>query len=277
MNNKKLITTQEFEKLLQEVIDDLKQENNIVNKLIRDDVFKILENHCYVVYYPLENENINGFHVVRTIKNESAHFVYINTANTIERRIFAAAHELGHIWQVYQKLQKKCPAIDEYINSLWDGSNEEFVANKFAAQLLMPSDLFREEVTRELGDPKYNYNGKSISTANLLRVIVHLMDTFFVGFKATTRRLFEIGRYTEEVYNIIKTYEDSDIFKNILQEEEYTRLNKRPRHKSISNLTEIIRKAEIDGCELESTIEVLKKDFDINTLDFSESNNEIDF
>ena len=103
------------------------------------------------------------------------------------------------------------------------------------------------------------------------------MDTFFVGFKATTRRLFEIDRYTEEVYNIIKTYEDSDIFKSILQEEEYTRLNKRPKNKSISNLTETIRKAEIEGCELESTIEILKKDFDINPLDFSESNNEIDF
>ena len=277
MTNTNPITAKEFEELLQNVINNLRKENNIVNELIRDDVFKILENHCYVVYYPLENEDINGFHIVRTIKGEPKHFVYINTANTTERQIFTAAHELGHIWQVYQKLQENCPSVDEYINSLWDDSNEEFVANKFAAQLLMPSELFKEEVNRELSDPKYNYNGKSISTVNLLRVIVHLMDTFFVGFKATAKKLLEIERYTEDVYNIIKTYEDSDIFKNILREEEYTRLDKRPRNKSISNLTETIRKAELEGCELESTIEILKKDFEINPLDFSEPNNEFDF
>lgn len=33
------------------------------NSLLRDDVLELLDRYCTVVYYPLENEGNNGFHV----------------------------------------------------------------------------------------------------------------------------------------------------------------------------------------------------------------------
>ncbi len=46
--------------------------------LIRDDIFNILEEHCTVLYFPLEDEN-DGCHVKRFVKNQLFNFVYINT------------------------------------------------------------------------------------------------------------------------------------------------------------------------------------------------------
>ena len=39
--------------IIEEVVDECRHENGIVNLIIRDDVFKILERNCIVVYYPL--------------------------------------------------------------------------------------------------------------------------------------------------------------------------------------------------------------------------------
>lgn len=33
------------------------------NQVLRDDVLELLNRYCTVVYYPLEDENNNGFHI----------------------------------------------------------------------------------------------------------------------------------------------------------------------------------------------------------------------
>jgi len=72
------------------------------NQLLREDVLDLLDMYCTVIYYPLENESNNGFHItgIPHKNGEEQHFVYINTSQTIEKQIFTAAHELGHIWEV---------------------------------------------------------------------------------------------------------------------------------------------------------------------------------
>lgn len=268
-----------IDNIIKAVVDECRTENGIINDVIRDDVFKILEKHCYVVYYPLEKEDINGFHVMRTVNGEKKHFVYINTWNTTERQIFAAAHELGHIWDVYGKVKSKFLGIDEFAEGLGYDSAEEFVVNKFAAQLLMPEDLFKNEI--EIRLKKLNYNGQSISLINLLRLTIGLMDTFFVGYKATTKRFFEIGRISEDVYNILKEYEKhpnfEPTFKMILKEGDYKRLNNRPESKNISNLAELIRKAETGECHLENTLNSLKNKFEISPVDLSKHDDQVAF
>ena len=80
------------------------------NKLLREDVLDLLEDYCKVVYYPLEKEANNGFHVA-DIPDKDGNpltFVFINTAQTLEKQIFTAAHELGHIWRVDDYVAEKC-------------------------------------------------------------------------------------------------------------------------------------------------------------------------
>lgn len=268
-----------FNNLISEIVTDFRLKNNVINRIVRDEVFGILERHCTVIYYPLDNEDINGFHIKRNVNGSPKHFVYINTANTTERQIFAAAHELGHIWNVYEKAKKEYIDIDEYITSVTSETPEEYISNKFATQLLIPLDLFKKEMEREL--ESLNYNGKSITKINLLRLTIRLMNTFFVGYKATTKRFLEIGSITQETYNQIKSYEDeedfNETFDSLLKEGDYKRLNNRTKTKNISNLTEIIYDAEKKDCVMIKTIENLKNEFEINTDSFSKQTGEVNF
>lgn len=275
----------QFNNVIVAVVDECKKENEIVNVLIRDDVFEILESHCKVIYYPLKDEDIDGFHVPRTLCGKSFHFVYINTWNTRERQVFAAAHELGHIWDAYSKVKTRLPEIDEYAKgaSIEDGEEEapeEFVSNKFAAQLLMPCDQFTDAVNDALQG--LEYNGRSISKVNLLRLIASLMDTFLVDYKAVAKRLKEIGRLKPEVFAIVKKYESDpdfgETFGSILKEGGHKRLNHRTEdNRNISNLTDYIRKAEKSGCALLSTIATLKDEFKIKTAELSDQDSEVAF
>ena len=269
----------DFNKVIKKIIKEFCFENNIVNKVIRDEVFEILEKYCFAIYFPLENEDINGFHITRTLNGNIYHFVYINSANTIERQIFTAAHELGHLCGDYKKVKDECPEIDNYVQQRSSETPEEYVSNKFAAELLMPEEIFKSELEKELDN--LDYNGSSISRVNLLRLVVSLMNTFFVDFKSTTKRFLEIGRISEETYNIIKSFEDESdfekIFKALLKEGDFRRLDNRPNTKNMTNLTEYIREAEQKGCNIKNTIENLKNAFEIRTDNFSEPNAEVDF
>ena len=67
---------------------------------------------CVVLYYPLEEESIDGCHIEKPVNGHMEQFVFINSNNTRERQAFSAAHELGHIWQVDKRLEKKVPDIE---------------------------------------------------------------------------------------------------------------------------------------------------------------------
>ena len=62
------------------------------NLIIRDDIFGLLESNAIVVYYPLEDKEIDGFNVVRMLNGKKVNFVYINTARELIKQVFTAAH-----------------------------------------------------------------------------------------------------------------------------------------------------------------------------------------
>ena len=107
------------------------------NTILRDDVLKILEQYCTVVFYPFENEKNNGFHItgIPDRKGTEQHFVFINTAQSEEKQVFTAAHELGHVWEVDKK-------VEEETGAKLSPQMRECVINRFAAELLMPEDHF---------------------------------------------------------------------------------------------------------------------------------------
>lgn len=68
--------------------------------------------------------------------------IYLNTADSLNRRRFTCAHEIGH----YVKRASDSEESFEYVDhrdgrSAWGTDPEERFANSFAASLLMPREL----------------------------------------------------------------------------------------------------------------------------------------
>ena len=59
----------EMDKVIQNIVDEIKQECIIENTAIRDDIFGILENQCTVVYFPIEDQKNRGFHIKKIVHN----------------------------------------------------------------------------------------------------------------------------------------------------------------------------------------------------------------
>ena len=125
----------DWEKIVEQiptVIEKVRTDYVLNNMIIKDDIFGILENHCTVVYYPIENEINCGFHTKRFVKDKLEDFVYINTAKTVAEQVFAAAHELGH---AILTPTSPCYFYSDY--TFFKKSKPEIEANTFAAELLI--------------------------------------------------------------------------------------------------------------------------------------------
>jgi len=213
------------------------------NKVLRDDIFHLLESQdCIVLYYPKDNENNNGFHVKHPLRGELKKFVYINTAQLKETQIFAAAHELGHIW-----------GIIEYMNEQgFDGDGEddwdERIINRFAAELLMPKKEFIYFLKREFDRIKDQNNNMQI--IDIISIITAIMNEFLTPFKSVVRRFFELEEMSKEIAQMLLDEYDDGIIREysekIAREQGYNRLYKRPpdRLKHIDGLKEFLDKAK---------------------------------
>ncbi|MGH4120880.1 ImmA/IrrE family metallo-endopeptidase [Clostridium sp.] len=149
------------------------------NRIIKEDVFKILEMNCKTLYYPIKDDDICGF--VYKLKDHK--IACINSSIPMEKQVFAAAHELYHI--LYSDIENgeivNSEVLDEKIPAN-EMSKEDFKANKFAAEFLVPEEVFRNELSIR------NIKKDFIE----LKKIVELMDVFLVPYKTLVRRLYEI-------------------------------------------------------------------------------------
>lgn len=72
--------------------------------------------------------------------------IYINTEDSVQRQLFTAAHEVGHI-----RLHPNHDHVD-YRDTFLNNDPHEKEADFFAACLLMPEDAFRKQWERFNGD-----------------------------------------------------------------------------------------------------------------------------
>ena len=249
---------------IEEIVQVIKTENNIKNEIIRDDVFSILQaSECTVLYYPLdgeENDGCDGCHIEKPVNGRMEQFVFINTNNTRERQAFSAAHELGHIWKVDERLQAKFP--QEYFD-------EEEAVNKFAAELLMPKQLFEEAIEIKL--KLMNYSGPKMKNVEMVKLIAYLMNYFFVPFKSVVLRFNELNRLNDKYNDDILIFKDSELLKEIIKAEQYTRLGIVNKLCSMDNLNEYLIKAEKKRVFNETKINNIRKEFDIKQVEESSS------
>lgn len=158
------------------------------NNIIQDDIFGVLENYVTrhdmpfeLLRYPVSDEELCACTFIR----QGRMFVMINSAIPLSKQIFAAAHELYHIYCYFEEkdfalLQSgsilESDVIDDEAKEL-----EDMEANAFAALLLAPKDRLEEQ------SDVYNLSYKDVS----VQLILKIMDIFAIPYKAAVLRLYE--------------------------------------------------------------------------------------
>lgn len=177
-----------FKKLTQAVI----QFNSIYNgnNIIQDDIFSVLVNYARknrecldLLRFPTKDDDFCAL----TCVQKGRIFVYVNSWLPLSKQIFAAAHELYHIWCFIENKDRSvlrngsflsAAAMDEDVKS-----QEDREANAFAGLLLVPSGALREQMQI------YGIDGEHLG----MEEIVRLMAIFSVPYKAILMRLCEDG------------------------------------------------------------------------------------
>lgn len=245
----------EIEKAIQSIVTDIKKQCIIQNTAIRDNIFEILEDKCIVIYYPLKNEKNRGFHIKKIVGNQLKDFVYINTDKPMAEQIFTAAHELGHIFEVAEKVWKMLGYSDVPTKK-----EEEDITNRFAAELLMPVEAFKKVYLTNMKEAGIK-NGK-IKLDDLIRVIVMQMNVFLVPYESVRRRLMETGLIPQDVADFLESEKVLQLV-NLLIKYQNSYLEKGTEIKTISGIRELIEKAEMQENIDDYLIKRIKKDLEI--------------
>ena len=266
MNNLDILAT-EIGELITRFIENKFQEYDLhvlfPNPLLREDVIDILDKYCTVVYYPIQNESNNGFHITNMpfANGSQRNFVFINTAQTMEKQVFTAAHELGHIWKVDDFILSK-------VNSLTDNQDtREHIINRFAAILLMPKVNFVESVYAALAQVGAAKQAMPINS--VLEMIVVLMNQFFVPMKAVVLRMLELDIISSESAAILlgqKGIPESDITQLVsilIKEHGFQKFQVPSEKKWIDGLSEMLDTAEKNGVVPKRKIAAMRSAFDL--------------
>lgn len=168
------------------------------NDVIGVQILSILGRYARVIYYPLGKDAPWGFTRISGSRNDSAlekPFVAINTSIPVDCQVFAAAHELYHIW--YEQNPDILPS------DLLDENNKETnekKANRFAAEFLVDEVMLRQEI--EI------YKIKKIT----IKSVLQMADLFTVPYQAMVKRLNETGLIgKEETKKLLSESNDSII------------------------------------------------------------------
>jgi len=150
------------------------------NDIIGQQIFSILGLYARVIYYPLGEEAVWGFTRIKGSTEGTQGdkpFVAINSSIPLDCQVFAAAHELYHIW--YDNKVDVIPAniIDEPVDD-----RNELKANRFAAEFLVAEDLLLKELRM------YSIDSAKIATKDILK----LADLFSVPYRTMVKRLYEV-------------------------------------------------------------------------------------
>ena len=146
-----------------------------MNDIIGTQIFSILSMYARVIYYPLGQEAPWGFTRISGSRDDAAlekPFVAINSSISMDCQVFAAAHELYHIW--FEQNPDILPA--DLLNEQNKKVNEK-KANRFAAEFLVSEQLLCQEIE--------------------IKNILQLAALFTVPYRTMVKRLYEIRRITE--------------------------------------------------------------------------------
>ena len=165
------------------------------SNIIQDDVFHIIENYVLqhgmrmeLFRYPMGDDDFCACTFIRS----GSIFVVINSAMTVSKQIFAAAHEFYHLYNYFEEYvptyQQHGSILDSTTMDEETTKLEDMEANAFAGLILAPARSIQEQ----LGI--YHIRRDAISVKDILM----LMEIYAIPYKAMVLRLFEDEIITEE-------------------------------------------------------------------------------
>ena len=157
------------------------------SSIIGENIFKILPIYANkndipleVLSYPFHDDELWAFSLMK----KGTIFVCINSSLPMCKQIFAAAHELFHIYKYAENsdtAENIATLLDSRTADEGTHNKEDLEANAFAALLLMPKALLQEQIDL------FQIDSDNPTEDDILA----LMDTFGVPFKAVVLRLYE--------------------------------------------------------------------------------------
>lgn len=163
--------------------------------IIQDDIFSVLVNYArknetilHLFRFPTDDDDFCALTCVK----KGQIFVYVNSNIPLANQIFAAAHELYHIWRYIseedESVLRKGSLLNAYVMNEEARSKEDVEANAFAGLFLVPSNALFEQMNI------YGISREKQSLEDIFR----LMAIFAVPYKAILLRLFEEGYMSEQ-------------------------------------------------------------------------------
>lgn len=180
--------TDKFQELSREIVGFNSSYSG--SNIIQDDIFSVLVNCARkngialeILRFPTRDDDFCALTCVQKGKI----FVYVNSWLPLSNQIFAAAHELYHIWCFIEKKDESVLRKGSFLNAASMDENvkdnEDREANAFAGMLLVPHGaLFEQMRIYEISKDRQNLDD-----------IIRLMAISSVPYKAILLRLYEEG------------------------------------------------------------------------------------
>lgn len=201
------------EKRYEEIRKCVTSFNSLYNKnnIIQDDIFNIIENFVIkngmsfeLLRFPIDDKELCACTFIR----QDTIFVMINSKIPLSKQIFAAAHELYHIYRYFNEDDSSLLQSGSILESKNIDEAKEFEdleANAFAALLLAPRDRLEEQ------SDVYDLNYYNIRLSTILKI----MDIFAIPYKAAVIRLYEENKIGAKMAEDFLLIPDNEISKQI--------------------------------------------------------------
>ena len=176
-----------------ELVSDLRGSFRSGDSPIGPNIFKLVQSkNIRLVFYPVKSNDKNSFSAVYISmknQNETFDFIGLNTNDYLDDQIFSLAHELYHY--------KKRSSLHFYREALNMVDKEELMAERFAAELLLPKSSLDEEV-RSINNGSTNLNGWEYKS--IFMFIARLQSDYRIPYKAIVKRLYELEFISNSQY-----------------------------------------------------------------------------
>ncbi|MFA9396843.1 MAG: ImmA/IrrE family metallo-endopeptidase [Clostridiaceae bacterium] len=246
-----------------ELVNDLRGSFRTGDAPIGPNIFKLVQlKDIRLVFYPIKDSDKNNFSAVYvSMKNQNKNFDFIglNTNDYLDDQIFSLAHELYHY--------KKRSSLHFYRDTLNKVDKEELMAERFAAELLLPKSSLEDEI-RSINNGSNNL--KQWEYKSILMFIARLHTDYRIPYKAIVKRLYELGFIDKSQYTDLykeKNRKESGLYYTIginVGDKEFRDLNTYTKTLGVykNEIENIIRDYDSDTISLptlKSSLEILGK------------------
>ena len=178
------------------------------SNIIQDDIFHVMENYVSrqgmamdLFRYPFGDDDFCACAFIR----EGRLFLALNSAMPLAKQIFAAAHELYHLYRYFENLVPVPRQTGLFLDSATIDENsaktEGMEANAFAGLILAPSRLLLEQMDI------FRILRENIG----IKDILVLMEIFAIPFRVTVCRLFEEKIIAEDAVRQFLRIPENDV------------------------------------------------------------------